>query len=170
MFLCIRLQGPRQTPAGVDAALRDKGKNVSGAAPAPACGNPAPSRRKSSAAAQGPPSGTGRRPHPVMPQTGPAGPVLHKNAPPLPAALRAVPVRSLLPQDTPQRCIACKHGSDDRKRHIQHPQHPDEPESADVLFRVITVVVARQPGGIQKSFFFIEADIGADTRSVSKPV
>ena len=67
----------------------------------------------------------------------------------------------LLPQDTPQRLHSpASTGSDDRKRHIQHPQHPDEPESADVLFRVITVVVARQPGGIQKSFFFIEADIG----------
>ena len=66
----------------------------------------------------------------------------------------------LLPQNTPQRCIARKHRPDDRKRHIQHSQHPDEPEGADILFCVVAVIVAGQSGGIQKPLFFIEADIG----------
>ena len=65
----------------------------------------------------------------------------------------------LLPQNIPQRCIARQHGPDDRKRHIQHPQHPDEPEGADILFCVVAVIVAGQPGRVQKSLFFIEADI-----------
>ena len=66
----------------------------------------------------------------------------------------------LLPQNTPQRCIARQNGPDDRKRHIQHSQHPDEPEGADILFCVVAVIVASQSGRVQKSLFFIESDIG----------
>ena len=95
--LCIRLQGRRELLRRVDAALRDKGKVLLMLHLRQRAVILHPAGEKRSAAARGLPSGTGRRPHPVMPQTGPAGPVLHKNAPPLPAALRAVPVRSFAP-------------------------------------------------------------------------
>ena len=65
----------------------------------------------------------------------------------------------LLPQDTPQRCIACKHGSDDRKRHIQHAQHSDELEGVDIPGGVIAVVIALSACRCKKPFFFVKADV-----------
>ena len=59
-----------------------------------------------------------------------------------------------------QGLFPAQHRLDGGQRHIQHPQHSDEPESADVLFCVVAVIVAGQPGRVQKPLFFIEADIG----------